>query len=397
MPVNPRMTAQVPVQYARFWRLYGEPIVIVAAASRVIAAVVSTQIERGGDFWSFYDSSIAMRLGQSVYAYHHLSHIRNLNAPATLLLFAPLAWIPERLALILWQVLQLACFLTAAFIVQRETTVRPAIVLGVLGVSETINSMLRLGQMTGILALILTLAWSWDRSDRHPVGVGVLLGLSSYAKPFLGLFAVWMLWRRAWPTIAGLALGGVLAVAVGWVAFGRATYVEWLATLGAVEWQSHPLNASIAGLADRLFGADTPLTLAFVHAPRTASTLTLIGCVIVSAVLLRALQRKPGPDQAWALILLAAVLLSPLGWLYYLPLAIGPLVAFARSHGPHWTVALGVVLLCVPHNELTTQSAWASATYAAPYIYGTLCLFAYVVRSPARLLAAPPSRPFEGE
>src|SRR5262249_52442499 len=62
-------------------------------------------------------------------------------------------------------------------------------------------------------------------------------------------------------------------------------------------------------------------------APRGSRAVAGRGAVLVAPAVAA---RNGDVDRAWVLGLLASLLASPLGWLYYLPFVAGPLLAMAR-------------------------------------------------------------------
>jgi hypothetical protein len=67
-------------------------------------------------------------------------------------------------------------------------------------------------------------------------------------------------------------------------------------------------------------------------APLALALAVLIGVVTLS----RVVRPRPGPqhDACWAALLLAALLMSPLGWNYYLWIAVWPVAAVVAHHAP---------------------------------------------------------------
>ena len=90
-------------------------------------------------------------------------------------------------------------------------------------------------------------------------------------------------------------------------------------------------------------------------------------------------------DRQIFVLLLGAILASPLGWVYYLPLAYAPILGWMGA-GAGWDglsglgrtraamLAVGLALLCVPQEVANSSqpAALASLTLASAYHYGTL-------------------------
>jgi hypothetical protein len=102
----------------------------------------------------------------------------------------------------------------------------------------------------------------------------------------------------------------------------------------AGDWAWLPLNASLRGMLDRTF-LDTP----YFEAPVlwTAGQVQLAWVVlglVLGLVTLAAARRDDTPagvDRALGLLLVASILLCPLGWTYYFWLPLGPVAAVVLS------------------------------------------------------------------
>jgi hypothetical protein len=153
---------------------------------------------------------------------------------------------------------------------------------------------------------------------------------------------------------------------VGVAIFGADNHAAWLASLAAIDWHDMPLNASLRALLDRAL-QDTFYYEPLVYLPEAGSALWLGGFTLIglTSLSLAVLDRSPeAVDRTFCILLLAALLMCPLGWVYYLLLAFPPAVGFVsrRNHGHHgtasnkrWTskirlisLALGCVLIFIP-------------------------------------------------
>src|SRR5262249_34314169 len=147
-------------------------------------------------------------------------------------------------------------------------------------------------------------------------------GVLTVLKPFYGLFALYFLWRRQWQALVGYGAVFVAGKIVGLVLVGTANFQEWLARLGDIRWGWHIYKASGWGVGDRLFSVQsffratgwTPI----IESTLLARLTTAVLAILVVWVIVRSVS-KADTDRSYAVLGLGSLLLSPLGWLYYLP------------------------------------------------------------------------------
>ena len=373
MPLNARTRSRL--QMAVVVVLLAEVLVVVAAKAPAWSAAAN-------DFNSFYHSGRAWLEGRDMYLDMPPGAVNNLNLPATTLLFAPFAQLSQTAAFILWTALGLAA---VALVVHLVSSVRPEAsplaLTGILLISGASPLAWKLGQMTWIMLALVTIAWKADR-DGRPLLLGTTIGAVVYLKPFLAPLVLYLLWRREWRA-ASTALATFLAlVIVGFVVGGMQAHVSWLSVLQMQnEAQGHPLNASIAGLVRRTLSPSPPVLHVTPIVQLGGTTWLIVAAEIALLVALVALLRTRLRDRdlGWAVILVACLLMSPLGWAYYAPLAFGPLVAtWPRiSRAGQWLVGAAGVLLCVPAVPPdVVLNSFATLTWGSVYGWAMLLLFA---------------------
>jgi hypothetical protein len=207
---------------------------------------------------------------------------------------------------------------------------------------------LGLGQVVFLLLMLLTAAWWCERTGRS-TAAGVCIGLLCVLKPFFGLFPLMMIWRRAFKSLAVCAVTVVGGYAVGWLLAGNDGYAAWLANLRHVTWTWHIFNGSIWGAGSRMFEAQevaiatrwTPLLIS----PLADRLFVLLGIAGTLTVLWRGL-RGADVDEQYALLTLAGLLLSPLGWVYNLPILMGPVLSVLVRRPSGWLWPLGALAMC---------------------------------------------------
>jgi hypothetical protein len=138
------------------------------------------------------------------------------------LLFAPLGRLPYGDAILLWWLLQAACFGCAGFMLLGELKPPPdwrsTAWLGLAAFYPVVNTFWN-GQLAAMLLLVLLIGLKLLRSNR-PVFAGSVLSLMALKPQFAVGVAVWLLLRRDWRAVAGFGVGlilqpGAVAAALG--------------------------------------------------------------------------------------------------------------------------------------------------------------------------------------
>lgn len=261
----------------------------------------------------------------------------NLNPPHVLLAMLPLAPLDPLGVLAIWLASGLAALALSLFWALRETGTLPSADILVLAgapliASVAFTSILVTGQVT--LHLLPLVTWGWIAARRGRwLQTGAAVGLAFSIKPFLLVLLPWLALRGR-PAAAALSLGVAAGVfAVGVLVFGTGNLAGWLTALGSIDWHDMPLNASLLSFLERAFDS-TFFYEPLVYVPEAVLPLWLIGCGVIGSTSLgiAVLDRSPeAVDRAFTLLLLAAILMSPLGWIYYLPLALPPAIGLVRE------------------------------------------------------------------
>jgi hypothetical protein len=308
----------------------------------------------GSDFNSFYESGKAWRgLPESP------DLPVDLNTPTLLLLFVPLSQLPLKVAFSVWTATGIASIVTSLFLLWKHR--RPSreamiwLMVGAVLWPPSLTTWLA-GQISWLLLVPVVAAWV--SVERSPVRSGVWLGLAVLIKPPLALMALLLPWRVGAPALLVAASGAALTAAI----VGFAPWIDWLTRLRSVTWISHPLNASVFGLASHLWVGLHPVSP--MQLPRSAlASIAAIGAAVCLVTI-----RTTG-DRRWALAALASVLLSPTGWNYYLVLAVPMLVGGRLIGGVAAWSAL--VFLTFPHSQMIDWTyhwraggAWLGSAYS---------------------------------
>lgn len=284
-----------------------------------LAQVVET---KNADYFLLLESARQLDVGESLYERPSVSMIRpgvealNLNHPAVVVAMLPLAPLSDGVGLVVWTLAGLAAGVGALFVARSQMRSPPkgraAVLVGLLAFTfaGTIYS-LQIGQLGLLLAFAITAVWALVRRERWLLGGLLLGGLIMVKVFFLPLLLVFLL-KRAWSGLAMVAVGGVGLSLLALPVAGADAFVEWVTTLAQVDWHEFAMNISLPGLLHRVIpGASRVATL--------ATTLTVV-TIAAAACLRRPAAGMPSVDRNFALLLVAALLASPLGWLYYTPL-----------------------------------------------------------------------------
>ena len=242
-------------------------------------------------------------------------------APAALAM-APFGLLPFTLAASIF----LLCSFAATFLAMRLLGVSDWRCYGVVFASMPTLGALRLGTFTPLLLLGLALAWRY-RSRR--VAVAGVVGCLIVAKLFLWPLLVWLLVTRRFAA-AALALVSAVTITIGsWAVLGFAGLSEYPKLLSALAttvqgrgWSTVALGLSL-GLS-----AATAKTVAF-----------LLGGAALAVISLA--PREKRDLWAFSLVVAAAILLSPIVWLHYFLLLVGPLALAYPKLSPAWFIPLG--------------------------------------------------------
>ncbi len=318
--------------------------------------------DRGGDFAMLYRSTDAWLHGLPAYASPD-TPTTNLNHPIVWLVMLPFIALPERAAFVVWTVLSLAVFGVAARVAARVAAVRAIDVLVIVLATTGASFELALRQLAFALLLPLMGAWWLERTGRV-TAAGACIGLLCVLKPFYGLFALMFIWRREWRAAAACAATAACALLAGWALAGTGGYLAWIDNLRHVTWTWHVFNGSVWGVASRLFSpqqiaiaaAWTPLVIS----PGLTLVVSYVGVALIVVLLWRGL-RGADADRRYALISLASLLLSPLGWVYYLPASFAP-VTVTLSRRPGIALWIVLALAMCPYGVLVNRRYGLLAT-----------------------------------
>jgi hypothetical protein len=322
-----------------------------------------------GDFQGFYDNGLAWRLGrmndQSALAFP------DLNPPTFAILISPLTYVPVMAAFQVWTAIGavlVTLSLRSVFRARPVSLTAKLWTIGAFGALMPCLSVWIWGQVSWVLLYLVTRAWL----ARSPRVAGLWLGAAIALKPPLALMAILLPWPIAlWAggTSAGIT-GAVVALT------GVARWRDWLALSGRVTWLNFSLNGSLWSWPSRLHAlSPVPVTM------QSLGVAWSLGVVLTGVALVPLVLRRRG-DARWLLACWWSVLVSPLGWVHYLPLAIGPLLSVWRWSV--WTIvacAIFVVPVLVTPAGAGKYEDWLIQSLQAIGVLAAWIAFARIDRA----------------
>lgn len=354
------------------------------------------------DFGKFYYSTRLFLDGQDMYGSSPATAIPvsetevrqflNMNPPHFHFLTLPLAALSPVRAYFVWTIMNLVALAMSLQVISRELRVRWSVrkvawSFAALIFCSATGTIVVTGQLTFLLLLPVTLSWiaarngNWSKSALY-------LGLCASVKPFFGIFLIYLLLRRYVKPAAVMVLTGIACGAAGLAVFRWSAYQRWLDALSAVDWAWAPMNGSIGAVIARSFG-ENPLYSPILFAPSLIAPVTGALGVLVGIVSFRILLRTSNKqaDHVFGGLLLTAQLISPLGWIYYAWLLLGPMVALYQARGSHacqWRDRLALAAtpgLIIPFTliGLWNSSPWQGLTLGSVYTWTMLFLWGSVM------------------
>ena len=337
------------------------------------AVVIPIGVHKGGDFVA--ELSQAERLLHGVPLYAALPGTGIWWPPFTAAGLIPFALVSRAsiaVAKALWAVLNVSCLSWSLALARRWTSGWGAVAIAVAAVGKPLQSNFEHLNITPIL-LVLVLATAADLRGGRELRAGAWLGLATAIKAFPVLMFLYFLctgrWRGLLVGIAvagGLTLGAMLPYGpVG----GVHAVLDWARLGREAAAIGPPPSQSIPGFA-RFFGWPPAVIVALSFA-----------CLGIAVVTIR--RSIDAHLDGIAVAGLAAVLLSPIAWLYYHTLAMPAwLAVFTRpaSKSMPRRAALWIAgLLTSGVLTFGLYPRWLSFISVANYTWGSLLLLTVLV------------------
>jgi alpha-1,2-mannosyltransferase len=254
--------------------------------------------------------------GGDLYADATAVDLRFTYSPFAAALFVPLAFLPIGVARAMLTVLSLAALLVTISVVARRLELRPWATVWLVVAAAALEPVLRnllLGQVNLVLmALVivdlLVLPARWR---------GLLIGFAAGIKLTPGVFIVYFVLRKDWPSLGRSAIGLAVSVVVGWALAPASSVAFWGGGfLGLGKFGPDAVvgtdNQSLLAAALRLLGRP--------ELPLGAQTAIALAGIALGAAAARRSLRDPGSNSevaAVAWIAIGGLLASPVSWSHH--------------------------------------------------------------------------------
>ena len=189
----------------------------------------------------------------------------SLYPPTVALLFFPFAGEDYSNAIVAWWILQAILFATSIALLLNGTTLACSEKSTAWLVAATyypLGLAILNGQLTPFLLLAIVLGFSL-LSNSMGKGAGVAFSILLIKPQFAAGLVIWLLLRREWKTLFGMAIGGLLQIAIVYAALGAwpihayASNLKMYAELSSLYRFSPDYEHSLSGILTNLFGHDS--------------------------------------------------------------------------------------------------------------------------------------------
>jgi len=351
---------------------------------------------RVNDFYQDWGSARNHLVGLPVYSHHATSVPRHLglpfdpvtdveynaHPPTSVLLALPLARFDYPDAVLVWNTFSLAAFLASLLIVAAVLPVPRMLYLPALALLTFCHPLygnLYQCQLTLFLVLLVTVIWALERSGWSSTA-GLILGAAAAIKLFPAYLIVYYAARGRLRTLLASAISFLTLTLATVLVLGLAAYSDYVQVVlpAQVKFQSLGYNYAITGFWNKLFdpaselGSMTPLWSMPVLARWGIILSNLVITAIVATLAYRA--RSPAQrDLAFASVVTAMLLVSPVTWDTSLLLLSVPIALLARSAGTsRWmptALVLILVILWMPQIVLTKLALAGRSISVAPWTF----------------------------
>jgi hypothetical protein len=297
----------------------------------------------------------------------------NLNPPHVILLMSPLGALRLSTAAYAMWGITLGAAIGFAFAVFRNfDRTLGWIVLTVILVSSASTVAVSLINVAWPLAAVTAWAYTWYRTGYVRRAV-IALGCIATVKLFYLVFVPYWFWRKDWNALKWFAAALTSVFLGGVFALGWKPYVTWFMALrhGSPLSDTRPLDASWHSIVTRLLDGGIFAQWAWI-----------LGVAFVITGTWFALRRSSQSVADWGVLLTAMLVISPLGWVYYVLIPSVPVVAVLLERRQVIALRLIATAFAVPPVAVVLTADKMSSALASAVInsfYGITLLFVWCV------------------
>jgi Glycosyltransferase family 87 len=338
--------------------------------------------DRINDFYQDWGSARNYWGGLPIYTHHATSIPRHLglpsnpvpsieynaHPPSSVLLTLPLGRLSYPNAVLVWNLISLVALGASLKIVASELAfprrlLAPALAL--MAFCHPVYGNVYQGQLTLILVLLVTAIWALERSG-WSYSAGLLIGAAAAVKLFPAYLVVYYAARGRFRPLFGTAVAFLSLTVLTGLVLGWESYYDYIYIVmkNQAKFRSFAYNISVAGLWHKLFdpvdetGPVEPLW----RSPALAHWGTILSDLAITMILVMVTRRArthAQRDLAFALTVVAMLLVSPVTWDFSLPLllvSIAVVAAKVSRSCSHWIIVALILILTIdwiPQNTLT--------------------------------------------
>lgn len=346
------------------------------------------------DFSSFYASILSLKNQQSPYQTQVLSFLNitksstlNLNTPFFVIIVSPLALLSYIKAFYFWQVLSMLALVYSGFLTLKIYPKQPKSYLLALFFSYPVLMNFLLGQLCSFLFLFIILGLQFERRNKQKLA-GLCWGLATAIKLFPGLLLIYALSKKKYKLSLFFFITVLISFFIPYCIYGHVIYKQYLSALNQVDLYSHNWNASVSGFVFRVLSEAQPTPENLLSIKIYDSWIFTIGSFIYCYLMF--FNKRMQDESKFNLTIVSMVFLSPLGWIYYLPLLFAPFLSLLnQSKTFSWKQNI-VLLFCfalilMPQNYsnfLEMKPFILKISLYSQYFYGLLLMIIFFISEP---------------
>jgi|GEM_PF-3582236 len=264
----------------------------------------------------------------------------NLNSPAFNLFFLVFTLFSVKTAYLLWQTASLISYLIVMTLLYLEFEKQYSwrislplfLLMGLL--YHPVFTTFSTSQVALQLLLPLTVAWIAERREKT-ILAGAILGALFAVKIFFGLFLLYFLFLRQWKGLTTFLVTWIILNLLSAAVFGLSVFHEYSQALDQIGWYMMGGNYSLMGSLSRFFGGfQTNGYFEKLHPPLHYPLLSrwlyygISGLILCGSLWIARMPLKSSFKKDWlfAYFLIAIILISPFGWVYYFVFCLIPML-----------------------------------------------------------------------